>query len=510
MARKPCVQCGQAQAVRPGGTCNRCFGQGGPAVAKPDAKWVPIAEIKIDGDTQVREKIDGDVVAEYAEAYEANAPMPPAETVFDGTTYWLWDGFHRLHGRRKAGCQDLLCNVRTGTQEDARWFACSANQTHGLRRTNADKRRAVERAISLRPIASDRDIARHVGVADTTVGDHRKRLASTAVIPQLSERMGADGKTRSLPVKPVATAPKEEAPAAILSPPSVIFTCDECGDGFDAEVWHCTVCDHHWPMNREECWNCHKGEQAGSPVATTVEPESEPEDVKTVAMWLEEEPGWTDDDIAERCGVSAATVAKIRADKERESEADDSPSDEQIGEEVDVPAATVAKVREKMEADAVKPPPPPPQAYVDEERKVAASVDCVGLPLQGERAEAFAVVELFKEAQQLRLKLQQKITQIAAMPGGKHLGQRLHLSIRAGKDVMLSHHLEAVAGELKTSMPYAAVCPYCYNDHPGKFDQTCKACMGDGIVPKGTWEAAPQDYRDVLLLALAGKLEEAA
>lgn len=35
------------------------------------------------------------------------------------------------------------------------------------------------------------------------------------------------------------------------------FFCPDCGDLFDREVWHCPVCDHHWLMDREECWNCH-------------------------------------------------------------------------------------------------------------------------------------------------------------------------------------------------------------------------------------------------------------
>jgi len=36
------------------------------------------------------------------------------------------------------------------------------------------------------------------------------------------------------------------------------FTCQQCGDMFSNEVWHCPVCDHHWPMGREDCWNCHE------------------------------------------------------------------------------------------------------------------------------------------------------------------------------------------------------------------------------------------------------------
>jgi hypothetical protein len=23
------------------------------------------------------------------------------------------------------------------------------------------------------------------------------------------------------------------------------------------EVWHCPLCDHHWPLEEQECGNCH-------------------------------------------------------------------------------------------------------------------------------------------------------------------------------------------------------------------------------------------------------------
>ena len=36
------------------------------------------------------------------------------------------------------------------------------------------------------------------------------------------------------------------------------FDCDaKCGEKFDRpDIWHCPKCDHHWPSQRDECWNC--------------------------------------------------------------------------------------------------------------------------------------------------------------------------------------------------------------------------------------------------------------
>jgi|GEM_PF-1330107 len=48
--------------------------------------------------------------------------------------------------------------------------------------------------------------------------------------------------------------------------PEPIFVC-ECGETFDRQVWHCKKCKHHWPMNVEECKNCHDEKRRGSPKA---------------------------------------------------------------------------------------------------------------------------------------------------------------------------------------------------------------------------------------------------
>ena len=51
------------------------------------------------------------------------------------------------------------------SRKDAAWAACAANQAHGLRRTHADKRKAVTLALKLHPEMSDQAIADHCGVS---------------------------------------------------------------------------------------------------------------------------------------------------------------------------------------------------------------------------------------------------------------------------------------------------------------------------------------------------------
>lgn len=102
-----------------------------------------LSEICTDGGTQTRAALDPATVAEYADAMTAGTVFPAVTVFHDGATYWLADGFHRHAAALQAGRADVDAEIRPGTQRDAVLYACGANAAHGLRRTNADKRRAV-------------------------------------------------------------------------------------------------------------------------------------------------------------------------------------------------------------------------------------------------------------------------------------------------------------------------------------------------------------------------------
>lgn len=102
-----------------------------------------VAEILINGGTQPRVSIDEQIVAEYAEALRNGATFPPVVVFHDGARHWLAEGFHRLHAHRAAGVESIAVEIRDGTRRDAVLFSVGANSTHGLRRSNEDKRKAV-------------------------------------------------------------------------------------------------------------------------------------------------------------------------------------------------------------------------------------------------------------------------------------------------------------------------------------------------------------------------------
>lgn len=150
-----------------------------------------LSRIRIDGGTQQRAHIDDAVVDEYAQAMKSGASFPPVVVFYDGTTYWLADGFHRYLAAKRAGLEAICEKVETGSQRDAILYSLGANGRHGLRRTNADKRKAVETMLRDPEWSkwSDNEIARQCAVNQTTVSAHRRSLAEN-----LSDSTGATRK----------------------------------------------------------------------------------------------------------------------------------------------------------------------------------------------------------------------------------------------------------------------------------------------------------------------------
>lgn len=137
-----------------------------------------LAVINRTGGTQPRAQLNDAIIEEYAEAMLAGDAFPPVIVYHDGTDYWLADGFHRVNAALRAGRETIDVAVHRGTQRDAILWSVSANATHGLRRTNEDKRRAVTRLLSDPEWSqwSDREIGRRCHVHHETVAAVRASL----------------------------------------------------------------------------------------------------------------------------------------------------------------------------------------------------------------------------------------------------------------------------------------------------------------------------------------------
>jgi hypothetical protein len=107
-----------------------------------------IALLRLDGDTQPRSALDMEEARGYGARMLAGDKFPPVVVFSDGVDNWPSDGFHRIEGAKSVGIEQIDCDIREGTVEDARWYSYAANQTHGLRRTHDDKQRAVKGGVA--------------------------------------------------------------------------------------------------------------------------------------------------------------------------------------------------------------------------------------------------------------------------------------------------------------------------------------------------------------------------
>jgi len=186
---------------------------------------VSINKINLKADTQSRVEINKDTVNDFADDIKRGDKFPPI-ILFKNNKNELFvgDGWHRINAYIQAGIKEIDADVRKGSQRDAVLYSVGANATHGLRRTNADKRKAVITLLDDPEWCqwSNIQIAKQCGVSDHFVGVIRKE--STPIKSKSNIRKGADG--RSINTKNIGTRkinpPKEEIIANEISPEIIV------------------------------------------------------------------------------------------------------------------------------------------------------------------------------------------------------------------------------------------------------------------------------------------------
>jgi hypothetical protein len=171
---------------------------------------VALAAIELDSSIQCRVSINTDAVQDYADDMLRGVELPPVELVGSAEKCWPADGWHRILAAKQNGHRDIAANLHPGGRLDALRIALGANAAQGLRRTNADKRRAVE--IALREFGSltNRAIAELCGVSDMLVGSLKPRQVQESCT---STSTGRDGK--QYPARRSSAAP---SPASTPTP----------------------------------------------------------------------------------------------------------------------------------------------------------------------------------------------------------------------------------------------------------------------------------------------------
>ena len=140
---------------------------------------------------QSRAEINLPIVEEYADMMANGTVFDPIEGIQDenGIIY-IHDGYHRGEAAKRVGTT-LQVNLQPGSRTEAEWLALTANQKHGLRRTNKDKQRVVRQAL-LHPFGvnlSNSELARHCGVNDKTVAKIRREMETSSEIPKIDKRI---------------------------------------------------------------------------------------------------------------------------------------------------------------------------------------------------------------------------------------------------------------------------------------------------------------------------------
>ncbi|MGL4622042.1 MAG: hypothetical protein ACRCZS_23785 [Chroococcidiopsis sp.] len=147
---------------------------------EPITVHLDLAEVRDDGGTQARVKLDLTHVSRLVEQMEGGVELDPVDVFYDNECYWLADGFHRLAAHKESKSPTIAAKLHHGTLRDAILYAVGANADHKpvLPRTRADKRNAVTMLLNDPEWNqwSDSEIGKACKVDHKTVASYRKSI----------------------------------------------------------------------------------------------------------------------------------------------------------------------------------------------------------------------------------------------------------------------------------------------------------------------------------------------
>ena len=196
-------------------------------------KTLNLLNIRIDGGTQARLQLNQDVVAEYAEKMRDGEVFPPVTVFFDGSEYWLADGFHRYFATKSNAKTSIDCDVENGTQQEAKKYSWKANTRRGLRLNHDDYRNII--LAMLQDIEakewSNRKIAEWVGVTHTTVNKIKNSLEADSSEPKEKKYINKHGKQSVMKTENIGKSkPKTTTPdmtSALMIKQEVVIELNE-------------------------------------------------------------------------------------------------------------------------------------------------------------------------------------------------------------------------------------------------------------------------------------------
>lgn len=174
--------------------------------------------IVVDPELQARGGIDWDHVADIADAIKSRVKIKRPRVIeitdiYDpdrcGIIYAIDQ--HRIKAYEQAGRKEIPVVKLTGTWQDARDLATSANVEHNaLKRSRQAKERAVQMCWEDHPDWTPGRVAKHCHVSGGMAKEWMASVPAAAAVPQ-EKRVGLDGKKRRQPKPSKNGKPKPAA-----------------------------------------------------------------------------------------------------------------------------------------------------------------------------------------------------------------------------------------------------------------------------------------------------------
>ncbi len=156
---------------------------------------VPIDQLDVDPDVQVRSGINSKTVAAFVAAMEAGDRFPPVRVFeLDDGAWLLVDGHHRVEAMRMLGKTHIEAQLEPGDREEAWVLALKLNGRAPAKLTNEEKRTNLRRFLSDRRWSNctTKWIAEEFGFSRPFVDKIRRELGADT-----DQRAGRDGRMYS-------------------------------------------------------------------------------------------------------------------------------------------------------------------------------------------------------------------------------------------------------------------------------------------------------------------------
>jgi len=173
-------------------------------------KIVPLKLIEREKRFQVRiGSLDAKTIFEYEQIIHTVGHMDPLVIFRRGEKYTLASGWHRFAAYENCGKPTAPCEIRDGDDSEVLACAIRSNAKHGLRMTQADKRRAGDLAVTDPVLGqlSDAKIAHMLGVSTSFINICRRGIKPEAKAPREKKKPDPP------PAAPVPSKQEIESPA---------------------------------------------------------------------------------------------------------------------------------------------------------------------------------------------------------------------------------------------------------------------------------------------------------